>query len=49
MEEEGSREKLDWKDYVAIIIALLETIYLPLIILMLLLFFIAIALTFITH
>lgn len=47
--QEGSKEKLDWKDYLAIVIALLETIYLPIIILIFILFFAAIVFTLLVH
>ena len=43
-----SEEKLEWKDYLAIVIALLETLYLPIIILILVLFFAAVFFSFIS-
>jgi len=43
-----SGEKLEWKDYLAIVIALLETLYLPIIILILVLFFVAVFFSFIS-
>jgi hypothetical protein len=42
---EGGK-KLEWKDYLAIVIALLETLYLPIIILILVLFFVAVFFSF---
>ncbi|MCX8188826.1 MAG: hypothetical protein N3F64_03875 [Nitrososphaeria archaeon] len=47
--EDDTKEKLDWKDYIAIIIALLETVYLPIIILIFILFFAAIVFTLLAH
>jgi hypothetical protein len=44
---EKGREKLKWKDYLAMVIALIETLYLPIIILILVLFIIAVFFSFI--
>ena len=44
---EKNEEKLGWKDYLAMVIALLETLYLPIIILILVLLILAVFFSFI--
>jgi len=36
--EEEAKTKLEWRDYLALVIALLQTLYLPIILLIILLF-----------
>jgi len=40
--EKEAKDRLEWKDHLAMVIALLETVYLPILILIIILFILAI-------